>query len=201
MKLGFDIDDTLNYQYEFLIDRGLKFLYENNLMDAYEEADFRGAHPFTWKGDWHIKFWTQHREELVSHLPPKTFAPEILRKLHDEGHEIHLITARTEIDPLYPDYMQGEISQYTKKWLKKFDIPYDELHFATADKGACCRENGIDIMVEDDCPNLRKLMGNTHIIVYNMPYNNLPEFDGLDRAHGWYAVYWLIHKFIDGSKK
>ena len=199
MKLGFDIDDTINYQYEFLIDRGLKFAHKEGLMDKLDQADYSQFHPFNWDRETMVKFWVENRAELVRNLPPKAFSAEVLHKLKDEGHEIHLVTARTEYDQLYPDYMQGVISRYTRNWLNDFNIPYDELHFATADKGECCIENGIEVMIEDDVRNLRKLMGKSHIIVYDMPYNHLPEFEGLDRAHGWYEVYYKIHKFIESK--
>ena len=83
--------------------------------------------------------------------------------------------------------------------MKENKIYYDEIIFDVKDKGKYCKDNTIDIMIEDDPINLRKLVGNTNVIIFDYPYNRNIEFADLTRAYSWYDIYYKI-KSIEESK-
>ena len=60
------------------------------------------------------------------------------------------------------------------------------------DKGKYCKDNNINIMIEDDPINLRKLLSNTNILVFDYPYNRNKEFSNLTRVYSWYDTYYRI---------
>ena len=47
-------------------------------------------------------------------------------------------------------------------------------------------------MIEDDPINLRKLLYNTNIFVFDYPYNRNREFSNLTRVYSWYDIYYKI---------
>ena len=73
-----------------------------------------------------------------------------------------------------------------------YNIYYDKIVFDVKNKGEYCQNNCIDIMIEDDPNNLRKLIGKTNIIIFDYPYNRNFEFDNITRAYSWYDIYYKI---------
>ena len=192
MRIGIDIDGVLNSQYNFCIDYGTKFCnklgkYRLENINAIDTTDM-----FLWGEDIAHKFWNTYREDLVVKLPTKKYASEVINKLKDEGNLIYIITARKNNDEWFPDSLKEDVEGITKKWLKENEIYYDEIVFDVKDKGKHCKDNNIDIMIEDDPNNLRKLIGNTNIIIFDYPYNRNVEFTDLTRAYSWYDIYYKI---------
>ena len=185
MRIGIDIDGVLNSQYNFCIDYGTKFCNE---LGKYKLENIN-AH----------QFWNTYREVLVVKLPPKKYASEVINKLKNEGNLIYIITARKNNDEWFPDFLKEDVEGITKKWLKENKIYYDEIVFDVKDKGKYCKNNNIDIMIEDDPNNLRKLIGNTDVIIFDYPYNRNIEFTDLTRAYSWYDIYYKIN-CIKGEK-
>lgn len=193
MKIGIDIDGVLNSSHDFCIDYGTKFCslihtYHLENADSMDTTDM-----FLWDEDTAHQFWNHYRYDLVCVLPAKKYAAEVIRKLKKEGAEIYIITARHNGDSWYPDNLQ-DVEMVTKKWLEENEICYDKIFFNTKDKGACCLENGVDIMIEDEVNNIKKLMGNTDVFVYDCPYNRISEFSSLTRVYSWYDIYDKIHR-------
>ena len=58
--------------------------------------------------------------------------------------------------------LKNDVEGITIKWLKENKIYYDKIVFDVKDKGKYCKENHINIMIEDDPINLRKLIDNTN---------------------------------------
>ena len=199
MRIGIDIDGVLNSQYNFCIDYGTKFCnelgkYRLENINAMDTIDM-----FLWEEDIAHKFWNTYREDLVVKSPTKKYASEVINKLKNEGNLIYIITARKNNDEWFPDFLKEDVEGITKKWLKENKIYYDEIVFDVKDKGKYCKNNNIDIMIEDDPNNLRKLIGNTDVIIFDYPYNRNIEFTDLTRAYSWYDIYYKI-KCIKGEK-
>ncbi len=199
MRIGIDIDGVLNSQYKFCIDYGTKFCnelgkYKLENINAIDTTDM-----FLWDEGIAHQFWNTYREVLVVKLPPKKYASEVINKLKNEGNLIYIITARKNNDEWFPDFLKEDVEGITKKWLKENKIYYDEIVFDVKDKGKYCKNNNIDIMIEDDPNNLRKLIGNTDVIIFDYPYNRNIEFTDLTRAYSWYDIYYKIN-CIKGEK-
>lgn len=189
MRIGIDIDGVLNSQYNFCIDYGTKFCNElgNYKLENVNVIDTTDM--FLWEENIAHQFWNKYREDLVIKLPAKKYASEVIHRLKEEDNSIYIITARKNNDEWFPDHLKKEVEFITKKWLDNNKIYYDEIVFNVKDKGKYCRENNINIMIEDDPRNLKKLIGNTNIIIFDYPYNRIAEFSKLTRAYSWYDIY------------
>lgn len=120
----------------------------------------------------------------------------MIHKLKQEGNKIYIITARKNNDKWFPISLKN-VEDITKKWLQDNHIEYDKILFDVQDKGKSCKENHIDIMIEDDPVHSRKLMDNTNIIIFDYPYNRNQEFLNVTRAYSWYDIY---HKITNENK-
>ena len=193
MRIGIDIDGVLNSQYNFCIDYGTKFCnelgkYKLENINAIDTTDM-----FLWEEGIAHQFWDTYREDLVVKSPTKKYASEVINKLKNDGNLIYIITARKNNDEWFPDFLKKDVEGITKKWLNENKIYYDEITFDVKDKGKYCKNNNIDIMIEDDPNNLRKLIGNTNVIIFDYPYNRNVEFTDLTRAYSWYDIYYKIN--------
>lgn len=56
------------------------------------------------------------------------------------------------------------------------------------------RKENVDVMIDDDPINIRKLVGNTEVIIFDYPYNRSDEFKELNRAYSWYDIYRIINR-------
>ncbi len=189
MNIGIDIDGVLNSQYNFCIDYGTKFCNELGKYKLENTNVIDTTDMFLWGEDISHQFWNKYRKDLVIKEPAKKYASEVIQKLKNEGNKIYIITARKNNDEWFAESLKKNIENITKKWLKDNNIYYDEIIFDVRDKGKYCKENNIDIMIEDDPINLRKLIDNTNIIIFDYPYNRNNEFSNLTRAYSWYDIY------------
>lgn len=199
MRIGVDIDGVLNSQYNFCIDYGTKFCNELGKYKLENVNVIDTTDMFLWGDDNAHQFWNKYREELVINLPAKKYASEVINKLKNEGNSIYIITARKNHDEWFPDTLRENVEGITKKWLKENGIYYDNIAFNVKNKGKYCKDNKVDIMIEDDPINLRKLIGNTNTIIYDYPYNRNTEFINLTRAYSWYDIYYKIRHIEDAK--
>lgn len=192
MKIGIDIDGVLNSQYDFCIEYGTKYCVELGKYKLENINVIDTTDMFLWGEDIAHQFWDKYRKELAIVLPAKKFASEVIKKLIGENNEIYIITARKNDDEWFSKYLKHDVENITIKWLKENDIYFDKIVFDVKNKGLFCKENNIDFMIEDDPKNLRTLIGNTNVIVYDYPYNRNEEFKNLIRAYSWYDIYRII---------
>ena len=71
--------------------------------------------------------------------------------------------------------------------------------FDVKNKGILCKKNNIDFMIEDDPKNLKTLIGNTEVIVFDYPYNRNKEFENLIRVYSWYDIYTKLNNKRNGD--
>lgn len=74
--------------------------------------------------------YTKNVDETYTDVLPIPGAIEVLQKLHKNGHYIIIMTARNMVTH---NNNIGKIianqAEIVINWLKKYNIPYDELHF------------------------------------------------------------------------
>ena len=58
-----------------------------------------------------------------------------------------------------------------RNWFKSNELYYDELIFSTVNKLENCRENNIDIMIEDSPHNIKQLAEFLSIMCFDTRYN------------------------------
>lgn len=120
------------------------------------------------------------QRDLFRVMKPIVGAPQVLRRLSNEGVRIRIITHRLLITNFHRIAVQQTVD-----WLDGHDIPYWDLCFL-ADKGAV----GADLYVEDSPRNVELLRKEGHpTIVFSSSTNkHLPG----PRADTWEEVYGMV---------
>lgn len=177
MKIGIDIDGVLTDIHTFFLDYGSKFSYERNLNGIVKNEGYYITEILGCDKSEHGKFWHRNLKYYRQKKYTREFAPEIIRKLKKQGDEIHIITARREVE-----------RKWTAKWLKENRISYDKL-IMTEEKLEYCIENNIDLMIEDNSDNINKISTKIPVICYDHKHNKKCQGENIIRCYGWYEIY------------
>lgn len=117
--------------------------------------------------------------------------------LHNDGNEIYIITARYLTNT--NSELGHEMREAVKKWLKDNDIYYDKIIFSPEDKLEICKENNIDLMIEDKVDNINKISKIIPVICFNAGYNKSCEGNNIIRCYSWYDIYNKIISLKDSK--
>jgi uncharacterized protein len=137
-RIALDIDSTLHDYWP--------------LLDSIARQRYGVALPYDDQRDWGITALNReqlidcveetHSEENILGAKPYPYAVDTIQSWHAAGHWIHVTSHR-----------HGRTRKATKRWLRRIELPYDDLH-CSFDKVARCVELGIDILVDDSPLNL-----------------------------------------------
>jgi hypothetical protein len=89
-------------------------------------------------------------------VPPIPGSVEALRRLHFDGHRIHLITARGTAAWQSPA-QQKAIHHQTANWVEEFAVPHEGLIHFESDKPRIARELGLHYFIDDGVHNFQAL--------------------------------------------
>lgn len=193
MNIGVDIDGVLTNYERFAIDFGTKYCIEEGIEIQLNKEEYYEKGKFNWTEEQEEKFWNKYLETYVNEFSPRKFASEVIEKLQKEGHKIYLITARNETG--LPVRSHGKMQEMTKEWLKKNNIKYEKIIFVK-DQGKLseCKENKIDVMIEDSPNNIKDISKEIPVIKCEWFYNKDVEGDNIRSANSWYQIYEIISK-------
>ena len=185
MIIGIDIDGVLADDDTYRLDYMAKYCFENNLPNLNKPYEYEN------KCDWNKETAEDYREkyfyDYIKNVESRRFASEITKKLHDDGHKIIIITGRyktTEVSEI-----GNLMRKYTKEWLDKNNIVYDEICFAKCPKLKEVREKNIDIMI-DDSPEVVNIVHNScKVFCFDNRYNVNLECSNMTRVFSWYDIY------------
>ncbi len=168
MRIGIDIDNTIvdTRKSVFKYKRKSKF------------KDRKGYYYF-WPEKDKEEFLDTYVEEIHKNAEVKDYAKEAIDALKEMGHEIILITYRDNI-------RSNESNSNTKNYLKEHHIFYDEIIFGAFNKGKVCKENHIDLLIDDSLENIESAAKeNIKVLVYPMLYNKKTKYP---RVGNWKEV-------------
>lgn len=188
MRIGIDADGVLTEIESYLWDYGSKFLVEHDIDVSIDHTQYNTMGAFGWDEEKDDIFWKEHYDHYCKTVSVKRFAPEIIKKLKQEGHEIYIITARGSDEFVDKKYKKRSYKML-KKWLKDNKIKYDKLIFTEGNKTSYCLDNQIDIMIEDCPENLRQISKKIPMICMHANYNAKVRGKNIIRCHTWYEVY------------
>ena len=181
MRIGVDIDDTTSKTDESLEEEAYK--YDKKFLNGRGYQD-RTAYKFIEKFFWNVVdvsnfFDYLRKSKFYLQLEVMENAPKCINKLRSMGHEIIFITRRGN---------HFKTRHYTKKWLKKNGIGYDKLIMGAEDKGKVVVEENIDILIDDDVRNIKKVMeaGKRGLLMTNK-YNQ--DEKKIERVNDWKEIY------------
>lgn len=159
MNIGIDIDNTITNIEKDLFDCANKYTktlnpnFENKIpvkFDGFTNMAAFYVDLFGWNDEQLKSFFRNERIEVIDNALPRPGVVYVLKKLKNMGHNIFIVTARTD---KYDD-MPYERS---KNWLDKNGIVYDRLIIGATDKAKVCHDLEIEIFVDDQLNNCIKL--------------------------------------------
>ena len=144
MRIGIDIDDTITNTWEYIMP-----IFSEKFNIPIEQFKESGAYYDSIK---HIVSFDEYLnlikkyEHIMQDVPLKENVKEIITKLKEEGNTIIFITARGTNSYSNPYLI-------SKNYLNKHKIPYDKLIVNAYKKGTICKEEKIDLFIDDNIKN------------------------------------------------
>ena len=189
MNIGIDIDDTLTDIRDKLNLAAEKYANElgkenKNEEDKYVEDNNNGnvyqiKYGFTYE---ELKYFLSViHEGITKKEEPRKNCVEIIRKLHNEGHKIYIITARDS-------EFHEDPYKLSKDWLDKNNIYYDELIVNARNKLEVCQRKNIDLFIDDQLANCTKLSEAGIKVIRITEYNDIQHGDTINKKN-WNEIY------------
>lgn len=186
MNIGIDIDDTLNNLHDILIKKGTEFNKKENIKHKIKTNEWGWDKAFGWNDLNARKFLDENIENAYLNAGIKENAAEVINKLHTEGNKIIIITSRSG------EHCKNAY-EVSEKWLKEKNVKFDKLIIGSADKAKTCKENKIDIFIDDHVEFCKGVSATkTKVFMFDSPYNqNETEYK---RVYNWNEIYKEIKK-------
>ncbi len=191
MKIGIDIDDTALITVEGMVKYGDIFCREilnkpdtkNNVEDIKDRFYLQAL--YGWDKETKFKFFDYYYKKVLEECLPKEDSPLVITKLKEEGNEIYFISARlNNIDNCNSE-------KITKESFQKYNIPYDKIIVAAYSKLEYCKENNIDVFIDDSFEVLDELSKEgIKCFLMTTPMNKGVELpSNIIRVHTWNEIY------------
>ena len=190
MVIGIDIDDTTVVTVESMVKYGDK--YDTEVLNREAKKDNLGRIKdryymnalYGWTEEEKFAFFDMYYKNVLEEGYPLPNASEIINKLKQEGNEIIFITARLT------NIKNCETENITKETFRKYNIPYDKLIMNVDDKLKFCKENGVEVFIEDSYETCKSLQENgikAYLMTTKMNRNIVDE--KIERVSSWNEVY------------
>ena len=190
MVIGIDIDDTTVVTVESMVKYGDK--YDTEVLNREAKKDNLGRIKdryymnalYGWTEEEKFAFFDMYYKNVLEECYPLPNASEIINKLKQEGNEIIFITARLT------NIKNCETENITKETFRKYNIPYDKLIMNVDDKLKFCKENDVEVFIEDSyetCKNLQENGIKAYLMTTKMNRNIVD--DKIERVSSWDEVY------------
>ena len=195
MRIGLDIDNVISNFNDELLKEYMKHdkkLRNTGIIDENSNSIIRGM--FDWATEESYAFYYNNIERIAKRLKPISESVEIIKKLREDGNEIYIISGRDNGEYSNPEEM-------TKKWLSDNKIEYDKLILtAEGKKGKACKENNIDIMIDDSTNNCRDVVEHG-IKVFLMETRFNKETTEFEKVSNWEEIYSKIKEMYPKKKQ
>ena len=190
MVIGIDIDDTTVVTVESMVKYGDK--YDTEVLNREAKKDNLGRIKdryymnalYGWTEEEKFAFFDMYYKNVLEVCYPLPNASEIINKLKQEGNEIIFITARLT------NIKNCETENITKETFRKYNIPYDKLIMNVDDKLKFCKENDVEVFIEDSYETCKSLQENgikAYLMTTKMNRNIVDE--KIERVSSWNEVY------------
>ena len=190
MVIGIDIDDTTVVTVESMVKYGDK--YDTEVLNREAKKDNLGRIKdryymkalYGWTEEEKFAFFDMYYKNVLEECYPLPNASEIINRLKQEGNKIIFITARLT------NIKNCETENITKETFRKYNIPYDKLIMNVDDKLKFCKENGVEVFIEDSYETCKSLQENgikAYLMTTKMNRNIVDE--KIERVSSWNEVY------------
>lgn len=200
MRIGIDIDGVITDIEKWQLDYGSKFYFENYNKKIVNPKGYETTDIFDVDSKYDDEFWHKYFKEYSINVEPRAFVSEIFDKLRSEGNELYIITARGSFLSHSASVMSYEENkEIVLKWLDKNNIHCDKVIFSPDDKLQICKDNNIDIMIEDKVANIENISAEIPVICFNAGYNESVCGSNIYRCYSWYDLYIKINEICKGE--
>lgn len=190
MKIGIDIDDTTFLTVKSM----LKYadIFEEEISGIPTNRDSFGLIKnryylkalYGWNEETKFDFFNKYYKNVLEECIMLPNANKIIQKLKEEGNEIHFITARLM------NIKNCDTETITRNSLDKFNIPYNTVNLHISDKLTFCKDNRIDLLIEDSYETCKELTDNgiKSILMTTKMNSNIEDGD-IVRVNNWDEIY------------
>lgn len=182
MRIGIDIDDVITDTSLTMKDYIEKYDKNGEILEHVEEV-IRGDMPTPGIK----KFFADNSIKIFGSVKLKIDVSRVTKNFLNAGHEIFLITTRGDVK------FKGS-EKLTIEYLKNNDVSYTKILFNSFDKAKVCRENHIDIMVDDSVKYCKEISNeNIKSVLFTSEINKLVDVD-IQRVNSWRELEKIINK-------
>lgn len=192
MIIGIDIDNTITHTTEAIMHYARLFGQAKGLNTVPDLRYYYLEDALGWDRAVVDEFFRGYLGPIYRDMRPKEKAVEVIKGLKQE-HEIILITSRNR---QYP-----QVEEATTNWLAQNGVDYDRLILNTTSnlhyfsKLAACRENRVELMIEDHYELVRELSVHLPVIMFDYPYNSHLNSENVYRVQHWdHVQQWVQSK-------
>jgi len=189
MNIGIDIDNTITDTREMIFRYAEEYAHKTKRSVKRDLSHYVVEKSLGWTKQEAYDFLAACLPDIYRNVQPKEHALQVISELH-QNHRIILITSRNERDEV--------ITRVTLEWLLRQGLTYDKLimnqtenmhHFS---KLAACRENRIDVMIEDHHDLALEIAEYLPVLLFDYPYNAHVECQNITRVKDWLQVKAII---------
>ena len=192
MKIGIDLDgvvidsETTFRTYEEIFD--IDVLKGNNLINK-EEPKFQAR--YNWTNEQEKEFIERYFLKVSKESNLMSGFIGIFNLLKEQGHEFVVITARGGF--------VKEMKDDAIRLLEENNIKFDKYYWNVEDKLEICKNEKVDIMIDDDWKIIKRLADNEVKTLYFRATNlmKLEENEYIKEVNNWGEIY----RYIKGIKK
>lgn len=192
MRIGIDIDDTTFLTVKSMI----KYadIFEEQRTGRHANNDYGKItnryylkHLYGWDDETKQTFFNIYYKNVLKECTMLPNANTVIKKLKEDGHTIHFITARLMNIP------NCDTEKITKESFKKFNIPYDTLSMPIKDKLTFVKENNIDLIIEDSYETCKEFIDNgMKSILMTTRMNEQILDENIIRVKDWNEIYNIV---------
>lgn len=192
MKIGIDLDgvvidsETTFRTYEEIFD--IDVLKGNNLINK-EEPKFQAR--YNWTNEQEKEFIEKYFLRVSKESNLMSGFMGIYNLLKEQGHEFVVITARGGF--------VKEMKDDAIRLLEENNIKFDKYYWKVEDKLEICKNEKVDIMIDDDWKIIKRLADNEVKTLYFRDTNliKLEENEYIKEVNNWGEIY----RYIKEKKK
>ena len=195
MRIGIDIDNCISNFDDVLLEEYLKHDKELRNTGIINDKPYHiTVGMFDWSKEENDDFYYNNIQRIAMSLKPLNNAKDVIDKLKADGNEIYIITSRDNGEYINPEKM-------TREWLEKYEIYFDKLILTGRhEKGPVCKENNIDIMIEDSIKNCEDIEDNgVKCYIMDTRYNK--HETRFERVKRWNEIYSKISRLYKKDDK
>lgn len=190
MIIGIDIDDTLTDIRDEVGAEALKYAKSlNKEIDETKVVWDKNNNGSSFKERYNLNydellyFFRNIQEKITKKAKPRENVVDILKKLREEGHKIYIVTARDS-------EFHNDPYKLSKIWLDKNNIEYDKLIVDARDKVKVCKEQNVDLFIDDKLSNCQGI-SNEGIITIRIT-NYTDQHPNIINKKNWKEIYEYI---------